>query len=104
MKYLLAATALSVILTHPFAWPASGAEPRAAPPAPGAPQAGTANVVRMPVQNVITIDAGTGRVIQLSAGAASVFAADPKVAEVHPASPTSLFVFGVAPGAPRSPR
>ena len=46
----------------------------------------------------ITLDAGTGRVIQLSAGAASVFAADPKVAEVHPASATSLFVFGVAPG------
>src|ERR1019366_8945024 len=28
----------------------------------------------------------------------SVFAADPKVAEVRPASPTSLFVLGVAPG------
>jgi pilus assembly protein CpaC len=27
-----------------------------------------------------------------------VFAADPKVAEVRPASPTSLFVFGIAPG------
>ena len=53
---------------------------------------------------MITIDAGTGRVIQLSAGAASVFAADPKVAEVRPASATSLFIFGVAPGAPRSPR
>ncbi len=98
MKHLLAATALSIALMPPFAWPASGAEPPAAPAASGAPQPGTANVVRMPVQNVITIDAGTGRVLQLSAGAASVFAADPKVAEVHPASPTSLFVFGVAPG------
>ena len=54
--------------------------------------------MKLPAQNVITIDAGTGRVIQLSAGAASVFAADPKVAEVHPASATSLFIFGVAPG------
>lgn len=46
----------------------------------------------------IALEAGSGRVITLSAPAASVFAADPKVAEVRPASPTSLFVFGVAPG------
>ena len=36
--------------------------------------------------------------IQLGGSAASVFAADPKVAEVRPASATSLFIFGVAPG------
>ncbi len=46
----------------------------------------------------ITIEAGTGRVVTLGSQAASVFAADPKVVEVRPASPTSLFVFGVAPG------
>jgi len=49
-------------------------------------------------QDTLSIDAGTGRVIQLRGAAASVFAADPKVAEVRPASATSLFVFGVAPG------
>ena len=36
--------------------------------------------------------------IQLGGSAATVFAADPKVAEVRPASATSLFIFGVAPG------
>ncbi len=98
MKHLLAATALSIVLMLQVAWAASGPETPAPPPAPAATPSGTTNVVKLPVQNVITLDAGTGRVIQLSAGAASVFAADPKVAEVHPASATSLFIFGVAPG------
>ena len=48
--------------------------------------------------SALSIDAGSGRVVTLGAAAANVFAADPKVAEVRPASPTSLFVFGVAPG------
>ncbi len=47
---------------------------------------------------VIALPAGSGQVISLPGPATSVFAADPKVAEVRPASPTSLFVFGVAPG------
>lgn len=46
----------------------------------------------------VTIEAGMGRVLSLGTAASSVFAADPKVVEVRPASPTSLFVFGVAPG------
>ena len=46
----------------------------------------------------IQLEAGAGRVITLTAAAASVFAADPKVVEVRPASPTTLFLFGVAPG------
>ncbi len=46
----------------------------------------------------ITLEAGLGRVLQLSAGATSVFAADPKVVEVRPASATTLFAFGVTPG------
>lgn len=46
----------------------------------------------------VAIEAGTGRVLALSGTAATVFAADPKVAEVRPASPRTLFVFGVAPG------
>ncbi len=47
---------------------------------------------------VIELSAGSGQVIALPGPATSVFAADPKVAEVRPASPTSLFVFGVAAG------
>jgi pilus assembly protein CpaC len=46
----------------------------------------------------LTLNVGSGRVITLREAASSLFAADPKVAEVRPASPTSLFVFGIAPG------
>ena len=98
MTHLIAKTALAIVLAHSLAAAASAADPTGAPPGSGTAQPAPATVVKMPGQNIITIDAGTGRVIQLGAGAASVFAADPKVAEVHPASPTSLFVFGVAPG------
>ncbi len=45
-----------------------------------------------------SIEVGSGRIIRLHGTAVNVFAADPKVAEVRPASPTSLFVFGIAPG------
>ncbi|WP_159993478.1 type II and III secretion system protein family protein [Roseomonas sp. 18066] len=55
--------------------------------------------VAVPSQpGALLLEAGAGRVVTLPAPAASLFAADPKVAEVRPASPTSLFVFGVAPG------
>lgn len=61
--------------------------PASAAPPPGAAAPGA-----------VAIEAGTGRVLGLSGTAATVFAADPKVAEVRPASPRTLFVFGVAPG------
>lgn len=48
--------------------------------------------------NDLTVAAGDGRVVMLPAAAASIFAADPKVAEAKPASTRSLFIFGVAPG------
>ena len=51
-----------------------------------------------PAGQAVMLEAGAGRVVTLTAAAASVFAADPKVVEVRPASPTSLFLFGVAPG------
>ena len=46
----------------------------------------------------LLLEAGTGRVVSLRAAAANVFVADPKIAEVRPASAASLFVFGVAAG------
>lgn len=46
----------------------------------------------------VTMESGTGRVVTLGQSAANVFVADPRVAEVRPASPTTLFVFGVGPG------
>lgn len=48
--------------------------------------------------NALAVDAGGGHVVMLPAAAASIFAADPKVAEAKPASARSLFIFGVAPG------
>lgn len=94
MKHLLAVSALLFGL-HQAAWSAPGAENASGPVAITPP----AGLVKMPVQkNTITVDAGSGRVIQLAQGASSVFAAEPKIAEVRPASATSLFIFGVAPG------
>jgi pilus assembly protein CpaC len=49
-------------------------------------------------RGTITIPAGTGRVMHLRAPATNIFTADPKVAEVRPASSDSLFVWGVAAG------
>ena len=46
----------------------------------------------------ISVEAGAGRIVTLGAAATSVFTADPKVVDVRPASPTTLFLFGVAPG------
>jgi pilus assembly protein CpaC len=46
----------------------------------------------------VALEAGQGRVMTLAEPAANVFVGDPKVAEVRPAGPTSLFIFGVGPG------
>ena len=46
----------------------------------------------------LLLDSGTGRVLTLPSAATNVFVADSKVAEVRPASPTTLFVFGVGAG------
>jgi pilus assembly protein CpaC len=99
MKHALIALTFLIALLPRVTSADSGPATSLTPPlTPNAPPSGTATIVKMPVQNVISVDAGSGRVIQLSAGAASVFAADPKIAEVRPASATSLFIFGVAPG------
>jgi pilus assembly protein CpaC len=70
---------------------------------PGASPAATVGATpvvsqRAPRVQSIALEAGTGRIVTLSAPAASIFAADPRVAEVRPASPTSLFVLGIAAG------
>ena len=46
----------------------------------------------------VIIDSGSGRLIQLPSPASTILAADPRIARVQPASPTSIFVMGVAPG------
>ena len=50
------------------------------------------------VAGSLNLEAGGGQVVALSAPVANVFVANPKVADARPASPTSLFVFGVAAG------
>jgi pilus assembly protein CpaC len=49
-------------------------------------------------RHALRLESGSGRVVTLAGPASNVFVADPKVAEVRPASPSSLFVFGVGPG------
>jgi pilus assembly protein CpaC len=51
-----------------------------------------------PTREAITLEAGTGRLLQLLEPAATVMAADPRIARVQPASATTLFVMAVAPG------
>ena len=96
MKHFVGRIALLLALTCDVALAAPA--PGELPGPPPAPQSVPQRPRVQAVQNVMTVDAGSGRVIQLGGSAASVFAADPKVAEARPASATSLFIFGVAPG------
>jgi pilus assembly protein CpaC len=84
----------------------SGVVAQAAPPAPAptklTPPPGTpAPAATSPVATIsqpITVQAGTGVLLRLPQPAATVMSAEPGVARVQPASPTSLFLMGVAPG------
>jgi pilus assembly protein CpaC len=90
MRILLAATALACTALAPAAQAQTPPDPQSNLPVVQSPPG--LRVERM------ALEAGTGRVLVLSAPAASLFAADPRIAEMRPASPTSVFVFGVAPG------
>jgi pilus assembly protein CpaC len=46
----------------------------------------------------ISVQAGTGVLLRLPQPASTIMSAEPGVARVQPASPTSLFLMGVAPG------
>ena len=84
----------------PSAPPGAPLAPPAAAPVTvpgGALLPATARPVR-PVSGGLTLATGTGHVLRLAAPAANVFVADPRVAEVHPAGPSTLFVFGVGAG------
>jgi pilus assembly protein CpaC len=78
----------------PVPMPADSGSPPMAPASAPPPVTGVANTGRM----AITLNVGAGRVVTLAQPATSLFTADPKIAEVRPASPTSVFVFGIAPG------
>ena len=80
--------------------PAASAAPKATAPVtvPGGASLPVAAPTGRPVSGGLTLTTGTGHVLHLSGPAANVFVADPRVAEVHPAGPTTLFVFGVGAG------
>lgn len=54
--------------------------------------------VQNPFSGSITVAQGSGKIVTLPQPVSSIFAADPTVIEVRPASPTSLFVFGKGAG------
>ncbi len=70
--------------------------PAPATASPAAPQAVPAP--EMPPMRTITVQAGTGTLLRLPGPAATVMSAQPGIARVQPASPTSLFLMGVAAG------
>jgi pilus assembly protein CpaC len=59
---------------------------------PGQPAPPTA------ITGSLDLESGMGKVITLHGAAANIFVADPKVAEVRPASASSLFIFGIGAG------
>ncbi len=72
----------------------SGVAPLGQPAAPPPPAA----EIPKPFHGSMSFEAGNGKILTLTLPAANIYVADPKVAEVRPASSTSLFVFGVGAG------
>jgi pilus assembly protein CpaC len=58
------------------------------------PPAPAASPPPVPYYGGIGVAKGSGKIVTLPHPVASIFAADPSVVEVRPASPTSIFVFG----------
>ena len=85
----LAALAAGALLAAPAM---AQRKPAVAPPEKQAEPPREAN------RQSLSLESGNGRVLTLAGPAANVFVADPRVAEVRPASTNSLFVFGVGPG------
>ncbi|WP_439579394.1 type II and III secretion system protein family protein [Elioraea sp.] len=82
IRRLLAAGAVALCLVGPLPaeW-AGGVAPAAAQP-----------------RGSLTIEPGSGQLVTLPQAATTVFAADPRVARVQAASPTTLFISGVGRG------
>lgn len=94
---VLATVALSgALLPGPAGAQGTGRAPRPVP-RPAVAQAG-APVPAPSGGQALSLESGNGRVLTLPGPATNVFVADPRVAEVRPASTDSLFVFGVAAG------
>jgi pilus assembly protein CpaC len=68
------------------------------PQIPGVPPQGVAPVPGATLTRPLVLEQGSGRLVELPAPALTVLVADPRIARVQPASPTSLFIMGVNPG------
>ncbi len=98
---LFSSMALVVLLSHAVQAAPTPLAPNAAPQlVRGVARAATGNPPVTTASDAVRVivEAGAGRVIGLPAPVANVFVSDPKVVEVRPASPTSLFLFGVTAG------
>ncbi len=78
---------------------AQGVVPQApqVPQIPGMPQV-SAPAPGATLTRPLVLEQGAGRLVELPAAALTVLVADPRIARVQPASPTSLFIMGVNPG------
>lgn len=90
-RVMMAAIVLATLAVPAAAAPA----PLAAQPQPPPPQS---DAEAPASSQVLALEAGSGKVLTLVSPAANVFVADPKIAEVRPASATNLFIFGLASG------
>ncbi len=83
-----------------IAIPAYAQEAPQSSPAPGHDTTGQtpAPAAAKPFYGSIEVAQGGGKIISLRQPVSSIFASDPTVIEVRPASPTSLFVFGKGVG------
>ena len=96
-------TALMAGLVPGWGWAQSPAlPPLPATARPSFAQAAPGPTVRpaaaTPAPIALTMEAGVGRLLRLPTAALTVLAADPRIARVQPASPTSLFLMAVGPG------
>ena len=91
------ATAQAPAVQAPAVQPPIPQAPIPQAPAAAAPPAVAPVAARIPRQT-LRYESGTGGIVNLPAPAANVFVADPKIAEVRPASATTLFIFGVGAG------
>ncbi len=70
---------------------------QAQPQVPGAPQV-VAPAPGATLTRPLVLEQGSGRLVELPSAALTVLVADPRIARVQPASPTSLFIMGVNAG------
>ncbi|MDE8343683.1 MAG: pilus assembly protein N-terminal domain-containing protein, partial [Acidocella sp.] len=87
-----AGAVLAYCLATSLPYAAHAQDVGAQPPAPPAP------AIPKPISGSLNLSMGSGRIVRLPHPVASIFAADPNVVEVRPASPTSLFMFGKGVG------